>query len=225
MVVRELRLPLSERDVRELIMGDMVYVSGTVYTMRDSGYVRTLQLTEEKKELPFNVRNGAVWHAGPIVKKKNTGWEILSVGSTTSSRFTSPGSEVIRKLGVRVIIGKGSMGREAVEAMKMHAASYFATTGGAAAYYAQQIKEVVAVHWLDLGMPAAIWALKVERLGPLLVGIDSHGRSLYEALKKEVDKRMLDIYSDLGIDPARDYVWWPKRIPGLAWTEQNSKSR
>lgn len=216
MVERELRLPLSERDVRELIMGDMVYVSGTVYTMRDRGYVRTLQLTEEKKELPFDVRNGAIWHAGPIVRKKNSEWEALSVGSTTSSRFTRAGSDVIRKLGVRVIIGKGSMGPEAVEVMKAHAASYLATTGGAAAYYAQQIKEVVAVHWLDLGMPAAIWAFKVERLGPLVVGIDSHGRSLYEALGKEVDKRMLNIYSNLGIDPACDYIWWPKRIPGLA---------
>jgi fumarate hydratase subunit beta len=216
MVERELRLPVSERDVRELVMGDMVYVSGTVYTMRDRGYLRTLQLTEEKKELPFDVRNGAIWHAGPIVRKKNSEWEALSVGSTTSSRFTRPGSDVIRKLGVRVIIGKGSMGPEAVEVMKAHAASYLSTTGGAAAYYAQQIKEVVGVHWLDLGMPAAIWGFKVERLGPLVVGIDSHGRSLYEVMQREVDKRVLDLYSNLGIDPAREYVWWPKRVPGLA---------
>jgi fumarate hydratase subunit beta len=216
MVERELRLPVSERDVRELVMGDMVYVSGTVYTMRDRGYLRTLQLTEEKKELPFDVRNGAIWHAGPIVRKKNSEWEALSVGSTTSSRFTRPGSDVIRKLGVRVIIGKGSMGPEAVEVMKAHAASYLSTTGGAAAYYAQQIKEVVAVHWLDLGMPAAIWGFKVERLGPLVVGIDSHGRSLYEVMQREVDERVLNLYSNLGIDPAREYVWWPKRVPGLA---------
>jgi len=215
MVERELRLPLLEEDVRALTMGEMVYVSGAVYTMRDRGYARTLQLVEEKKQLPFDVRNGAIWHAGPIVRKKNSEWEAISVGSTSSSRFTRAGSDVIRKLGVRVIIGKGTMGPEAVEVMKSHGASYLVTTGGAASYYAQQIKDVITVHWLDLGMPAAIWAFKVERLGPLVVGIDSHGRSLYEALEKDVEKRMLDIYRNLGIDPTRDFVWWPKRIPGL----------
>ncbi len=215
MVERELRLPLTEKDVRELTMGDMVYVSGIVHTMRDRGYARTLQLVEEKKELPFDIRNGAIWHAGPIVRKKNSGWEAISVGSTSSSRFTRAGSDVIKKLGVRVIMGKGTMGAETVEAMKAHGASYLVTTGGAACYYAQQIKEVVAVYWLDLGMPAAIWVFRVQRLGPLVVGIDSHGRSLYEALEKDVDKRMPNIYSKLGIDPTRDYVWWPKRIPGL----------
>lgn len=215
MVERELRLPLSEEDVRALTMGEMVFLSGTVYTMRDRGYERTLRLVEEKKQLPFDVRNGVIWHAGPIVRKKNSGWEAISVGSTSSSRFTRAGSDVIRKLGVRVIIGKGTMGPEAVEAMKAYGAIYLVTTGGAAAYYAQQTKEVMAVHWLDLGMPAAIWVFKVERLGPLVVGIDSHGRSLYEALEEEVDKRMLNIYSNLGIDSTRDFVWWPRRIPGL----------
>lgn len=215
MIGRELRLPLLEKDIRELTIGEMIYVSGTVYTMRDRGYARTLQLVEEKKRLPFDVRNGAIWHAGPIVKKRNSEWEAVSVGSTSSSRFTRAGSDVIRKLGVRVIIGKGTMGPEAVDAMKECGASYLVTTGGAASYYAQQVKEVVTVHWLDLGMPAAIWALVVERLGPLVVGIDSRGRSLYEALEKDVDRRMLGIFSDLGIDPTRDFVWWPKRIPGL----------
>ena len=215
MVERELRLPLSEKDVRALTIGEIVYVSGTVHTMRDRGYARTLQLVEEKKQLPFDVRHGAIWHAGPIVRKENSGWEAVSVGSTSSSRFTKAGSDVIRKLGVRVIIGKGTMGPEAVEAMKAHGASYLVTTGGAASYYAQQTKEVMAVHWLDLGMPAAIWVFKVERLGPLVVGIDSQGRSLYEDLEKDVDKRMLNIYSNLGIDPTRNFVWWPKRIPGL----------
>jgi fumarate hydratase subunit beta len=211
----ELRLPVQERDIRALTIGETVYLSGTVYTMRDRGYARTLQLVKEKKKLPFDVHNGAIWHAGPIVRKKETDYEAVSVGSTSSSRFTRAGADVIRKMGVRIIIGKGTMGPETVEAMKMHGASYLVTTGGAASYYAQHIKGVVSVHWLDLGMPAAIWALKVERLGPLVVGIDSHGRSLYKTLEEHVDRRMLDIYSDLGIDSTRDYVWWPKRIPGL----------
>jgi len=87
------------------------------------------------------------------------------------------------------------------------------TTGGAAAFYSQRIRRVEDVHWLDLGMPAAVWVLTVERLGPLLVCIDSQGRSLLELVRSDAWKNVETIYEELGIDRLHEYTWWPRTIP------------
>jgi len=222
MKTRELNVPISEQTVRSLAAGDLVFVNGTIYTLRDSAYERTLTSLREGKSLPFSFKNTAIWHCGPIVRKTDSGWQVTAAGSTTSSRFTQPAAELLPKMGIRAIIGKGLMGDEILAPMRRWGACYLMTTGGAAAYYSRQIARVVDVHWLDLGMPAAVWVFSVERLGPLLVGIDSQGRSVFESVRSAAQENIAVVFEKLGIDPSHEYVWWPR--PPSRFKDRNGRS-
>ena len=205
----ELRVPLREEEIRRLKVKDAVYVTGEVLTIRDMAYERILKALESNEALPFNLQGKAIWHAGPITKQEEGKWKPVSVGSTTSSRFTGPASRLIEKMGVKTVIGKGFMGPEALRAFKKYGAVYVLTTGGTAAYYANQIPEIQAVHWLDLGMPAAVWVLRVNRLGPLIVAMDSHGKNIFDDLQFKVGGSLKQIFTNLKIDPQHKYLWWP----------------
>ena len=209
-----LTLPVSEKDVRKLKVGDQVYVTGIVNTMRDMGHRRVVEMTKKGEKLPFNLMNGAIWHCGPIVKKKNKEWKIMSAGPTSSSRFTELGAKIVRDHQVRLTIGKGNMGTPMIKALKDVGGVYLLATGGCAALYARNIVKVDAVHWLDLGMPEATWVLNVNKLGPLIVGIDSEGNSLAQTVRAKLRSRIKEIYKNENIDPSRTYVWWPKKIAG-----------
>ncbi|ASJ05326.1 FumA C-terminus/TtdB family hydratase beta subunit [Thermococcus barossii] len=167
----KLKTPLSEEDVLKLRAGDIVHLSGTIYTARDSAHRRILSLPRE--ELPFEPEGAVIYHCGPVVRKRGDGYEVVSAGPTTSARMNAYLDEILN-LGVRGIIGKGGM---EVRSFKDRAV-YFAFTGGAGSLAAKSIKRVKAVHWLDLGIPEALWVLEVEDF-PVLVAIDSHGNSLY----------------------------------------------
>jgi fumarate hydratase subunit beta len=211
---QEIRLPTYEEVVRKLRVGDIVYVSGIVHTMRDMGHRRAVEMIKRGKELPFNLENGAIWHCGPIVRRVDNSWEVVAAGPTSSSRFTELGAELVRRQRVRLTIGKGTMGKSMVDALREVGGVYLIATGGCAALYAKQVVKVENVYWLDLGMPEATWVLRVERLGPLVVGIDSHGNSLEQIVLEKVRQNVSSIYSREKIDSSRSYVWWPKKIPG-----------
>ena len=166
-----LRTPLSMEDVLGLKAGDIVYLSGEIVTARDSAHRRILSLPKE--ELPFNPEGAVIYHCGPVVRKTSGSYEIVSAGPTTSARMNRYLDGVL-DLGVRGIIGKGGMRAEYFKGR----AVYFAFTGGAGSLAAKSVKRVRAVHWLDLGIPEALWVLEVEDF-PLLVAIDAHGNSLY----------------------------------------------
>lgn len=210
MTTRELSIPISEQTVRSLTAGDVVFINGTIHTLRDSAYERTLASLREGKALPFSFKDGVIWHCGPIVRKTDSGWQVTAAGSTTSSRFTQAAAELLPKMEMRVIVGKGFMGEGIFPSLRKYGACYLMTTGGAAAYYAKQITKVMNVHWLDLGMPAAVWVFKVERFGPLLVGIDSQGCSMFESVRSIAQGNIAAIWQELGIDPLHEYVWWPR---------------
>jgi fumarate hydratase subunit beta len=209
-----INLPVSEKDVRKLKVGDHVYVNGIVHTMRDMGHRRVVELTKKGEKLPFNLKEGAIWHCGPIVKKKNRDWKIMSAGPTSSSRFTELGARIVKEHQVRLTIGKGNMGEPMVNALKETGGVYLLATGGCAALYAKNILKVDSVHWLDLGMPEATWILSVNRLGPLIVGIDSEGNSLAQIVRTKLRAKIKDIYKNENINPKRTYVWWPKKVAG-----------
>ena len=166
-----LRTPLSLEDVLGLKAGDIVYLSGKIVTARDSAHRRILSLPKEK--LPFNPEGAVIYHCGPVVRKTHGSYEIVSAGPTTSARMNRYLDGVL-DLGIRGIIGKGGMKAEPFRGR----AVYFAFTGGAGSLAAKSVKRVRAVHWLDLGIPEALWVLEVEDF-PLLVAIDAHGNSLY----------------------------------------------
>ncbi len=146
------------------------------------------------------VFNGSpLYHCGPLVKKTDGEWTVLAAGPTTSMRMESFEDEVIRNLGVRLVIGKGGMDEKTSKAMKEHGAVYGAFTGGAAVLASRFIKRVKNVEWLDLGMPEAVWTFEVDKFGPLIVCMDSCGNNLYAKVRMEAEKNKPKIISSFKV--------------------------
>lgn len=195
----KLKTPISEEDIRKLHAGDIVYLDGIVYTGRDEVHIHALEALEKGDKPPVDFERMVVYHCGPIMKKEGEEWTLVAAGPTTSSRMNSLEPEFIEKFRLAGIIGKGGMSQPTVDAMKKFGAAYFAITGGAAVLAAQGVKKVNGVHWFELGMPEAIWVLEAENLGPLTVGIDSHGNSLFADVNNSVQGRLGKIREKLGI--------------------------
>lgn len=195
--IHKLKTPLKREDIFKLRRGDIVYLSGVIYTARDKAHMRALEYANAGKKLPFNLKDGVIFHAGPIVAKNKKKWTIKAVGPTTSSRMNSLEPQMIRTYHVWGVIGKGGMNSGTVKTMKDEKAVYFAMTGGCAVSAAGNVKRVVGVEWLDLGVPEAVWILEVSELGPLVVGIDSYGRSLYDEVGRGVERNLNKILEEL----------------------------
>lgn len=203
---------LTEEIVRDLTLGDVVYYTGVVHTMRDMAHRRAMELLESGRDLPFGVCQGVVWHCAPVVSRAGDQWVVRSAGPTTSSRFTELGAALIRYLDIRLVIGKGTMGPPAAQAMAEVGCCYLSMTGGCAALYADQVHGVERVVWTDLGLPEAVWVLQVRSLGPLVVGIDSTGASLYEQMGARLAGVLPEIYARCSVEPGRAYAYLPKRV-------------
>lgn len=184
--------PLTETEVRELNVSDIVYLTGTILTARDKASARILELIKKGKDVPINLTNSVLFHAGPIVKK-NEEFELLVIGPTTSARMNKYQPDIL-KLGVRAIIGKGGMDSNTLKAMRKYGSVYLAATGGCAVVLGQKVKRIKKVYWLDLGIPDAIWELEVKDFGPLVVAMDSHGHSLYDDVKVEAEKLLASLF-------------------------------
>ena len=186
--MRKLKAPLSESTVRSLKLGEEVLVEGRVHIGRDEVHIRALEMRDKGEEVPFDLRDGVLFHCGPISRKED-GWKILAAGPTTSARMNALEPRFIREFGVRAIIGKGGMSRATLEAMRERGCVYLAFTGGAAVLAANGIMRVERVEWLDLGMPEALWVVEAEDLGPLVVAMDAHGRSLYREVEEGMRRK------------------------------------
>jgi len=199
MATYKLKTPIPEETIRNLKVNDVIYISGTMFTARDQAHRRALELHKEGKKPPIEMEGLAVFHCGPIVRKEQDKWIIVAAGPTTSTRMDLFEDEFIKNFKVRVVIGKGGMGKKTTEAMKQHGAVYGAFTGGAAVLAAKAVKNVKSVEWFDLGMPEAMWILEVEDFGPLTVAIDAHGNNLFEDVQKRVEESKQKIYQKLGV--------------------------
>lgn len=183
-----LNIPLSEKIIRELRVGEIVHITGRVFTMRDLAHDRLLYYLRNRKRLPFSLRDGVIYHCGPIMRREENGWIVASAGPTTSARMNGAEPEVIRRTGVRAIVGKGGMNGDVGMVMKERGCVYLAFTGGAAVVAARGIGKVVDVHWSDLGMAEAVWELEFRDFGPLIVAMDASGNSIYREVEKKVWK-------------------------------------
>jgi len=201
MAVYKFKTPISEEQVRKLKVNDVLYVTGTIVTARDQAHRRALDYFREGKTIPVNLDGLAVFHCGPVVAKQGDKWVAVAAGPTTSTRMDIFEDEFIKDFKVRVVIGKGGMGKRTTDAMAKYGAIYGAFTGGAAVLAAKAIKNVKSVEWLDLGMPEAMWIFEVEDFGPLAVAIDSHGNNLFTDVQKSVEENKQRIYQKLGIKP------------------------
>lgn len=186
--MRVLQAPLDEAAARSLHAGDAVLLSGVIVTARDKAHLRALSRASAGEEVP-ELQGATVYHCGPIVQERN-GYEVIAAGPTTSARMNMMGPRAVRELGIKAVIGKGGMSKETHDAMKERGCVYLAATGGAAVTLAEGVKRVLSRSWEDLGMAESVWELEVKDFGPLVVAMDSHGRSLYEETEARVNERM-----------------------------------
>ena len=184
-----LSTPVSEEDIRTLRAGDTLYLSGTMITARDEAHHRALEFAARGEAIPVEFRGKVVYHCGPLVRKEDGRWSVVSAGPTTSTRLELFEDRFIEEFQPRVVVGKGGMGPRTTQAMEKFGCVYGSFTGGAGALAAKSIKNVADVLWLDLGVPEALWVLDVEGFGPLSVTIDSHGRNLYLEVSEQVRRR------------------------------------
>lgn len=173
-----LTTPVTDDDLKDIHVGDIIYLNGHIVTCRDVAHRR---LIEQGRELPVDISGGAIFHAGPIVSKNDQGkYEMISVGPTTSMRMEKFEKEFIEKTGVKIIVGKGGMGNNTVEGCVKYKAVHCVFPAGCAVLAATQVEEIERAEWTDLGMPETLWVCRVKEFGPLIVSIDTYGENLFE---------------------------------------------
>jgi fumarate hydratase class I len=174
-----LSFPFTDQKIRSLKVGDEVLITGTLFTGRDAVH----KYLHEGGRLPagVNLKDGILYHCGPVVIKDEQGnWKCVAAGPTTSIREEPYQWQVIRDFGLRGVIGKGGMGDKTLQACLEHGCVYLHAIGGAAQVLAQCIKRVRNVHMMEqFGAPEAIWEFEVENF-PAVVTMDSHGGSLHK---------------------------------------------
>jgi fumarate hydratase class I len=172
---REIRLeaPIDEAQIRALKVGDVVLVSGRVFTGRDAVHAYLM-----KHDPPVDLRGGVLYHCGPVVAKDGSGWRITAAGPTTSIREEPYQADILDRYGVRIVIGKGGMGAKTLAGLEKSGAVYLNAIGGAAQFYAKCIERVDGVSLTEFGTPEAMWHLQVRDF-PAIVTMDAHGNSLH----------------------------------------------
>jgi fumarate hydratase class I len=173
-----LSAPLSEETVRSLKVGDVVLVRGEMYTGRDAVHAYLM-----KNPPPMDLHGAVLYHCGPVMLQQDGKWTVKAAGPTTSIREEPYQADVIKRYGVRAVIGKGGMGPKTLAALKECGAVYLNAIGGAAQYYARTVREVLGVNLIDFGIPEAMWHLRVEGF-PAIVTMDAHGNSLHADVEK-----------------------------------------
>ena len=186
-----LQAPIDEATIRSLNVGDVVLVSGRVYTGRDAVHAHLM-----KNAPPVDLRGGVLYHCGPVVKRDDgtssdarPRWTVTAAGPTTSMREEPYQSDIIGRYGLRVVMGKGGMGARTLAGLKEHGAVYLNAIGGAAQFYARCITGVDDVSLLELGTPEAMWHLQVHEF-PAIVTMDAKGNSLHQVVEQESGKRL-----------------------------------
>ena len=179
--------PLTEAQMRSLKVGDVVLITGEMFTGRDAVHAHLM-----KNPPPVDMNGAALYHCGPVMLKDGDRWTVKAAGPTTSSREEPYQADVIKRYGVRAVIGKGGMGPKTLAALKEYGAVYLNGIGGAAQYYARTVDEVLGVHLMEFGIPEAMWHLKVNGF-VAIVTMDAHGNSLHADVEQETGKALSEL--------------------------------
>jgi fumarate hydratase class I len=174
-----LKTPLRDEDIRKLRVGDVVLLDGVVFTGRDAVH----KYLHEGGELDV-IRNGVIYHCGPVVLKDGGQHRVLAAGPTTSIREEPYQADIIKKFGIKAVIGKGGMGAKTQQACKEHGCVYLHAIGGAAQIYAQCVQRVLSVRMEHFGSPEAVWEFEVKDF-PAVVTIDTHGNNLQQVVTEK----------------------------------------
>jgi fumarate hydratase class I len=170
--------PLTEAQMRALKVGDVVLVTGEMFTGRDNVHAYLM-----KNPPPVDMNGSVLYHCGPVMLKEGERWSVKAAGPTTSSREEPYQADVIKRYGVRAVIGKGGMGAKTLAALQEFGAVYLNGIGGAAQYYARTVEQVLGVHLMEFGIPEAMWHLQVKGFAAI-VTMDAHGNSLHADVEK-----------------------------------------
>jgi fumarate hydratase class I len=185
-----LKTPLTEEQVRGLKAGDIVLLSGTVFTGRDEVH----KYLHKGGELDI-IKGGVIYHCGPVILEENGTYRVVAAGPTTSIREEPYQADVIKRFGIRAVIGKGGMGPKTLQACKEHGCVYLHAIGGAAQIYAQCVERVPSVSLKQFGSPEAVWEMEVKDF-PAVVTMDSHGRSLHQEVADASKTRLAGVLSE-----------------------------
>jgi len=200
----DLKVPISEKQIRALKVGDVVSLSGVILTARDAAHKYMIdewldaepsgEEAELRKILGPLLDGGVIYHCGPVVRQDENGkWHFVAAGPTTSSREEPYEHRVIASLGVKAVIGKGGMGEKTLKACQDHGAVYLHAVGGAASLIAQRVVDVEDVYKTDFGLPEAFWRIRVEDF-QCVVTMDSHGGSLHKDVLAASQERYKEIF-------------------------------
>ena len=191
MAAHRLTFPTTEEEIRKLRAGDAVLVDGHVIGIRDRTQIR---IFDQGQAPPMDLAGAFLLHTAPGVRKVGAGkYEPVSIGTTTSARMVRFTEPLGRDYGVRAICGKGGFPDEAIEPLRKYGMVYFAIVGGAAALETTQIEEIEEVAWEEL-MPECLWKFRVRDFGPLIVGIDAHGNSVFHDVQESAKKKLEELY-------------------------------
>src|SRR5256712_164985 len=179
-----LQSPLSDEQIRSLKVGDVVLISGPVFTGRDAVHAHLM-----KHDPPVDLNGAVLYHCGPVVAKEGSGWRVTAAGPTTSIREEPYQADIIGRYGVRAVIGKGGMGAKTLAALERHGAVYHNAIGGAAQVYARTVERVDGVSLMEFGTPEAMWHLAVKDF-PAIVTMDAHGNSLHKDVEQASAKEL-----------------------------------
>jgi L(+)-tartrate dehydratase beta subunit len=195
MARHEVTFPIADpAEILKLRAGDEVTVQGHVVGIRDRTQIR---IFDEGVEPPIDLRGAFLLHTAPNVRKVEDGsYEKICIGTTTSARMARFTEPLGARYGVRAICGKGGLPDETIEPMQRLGMVYFAIVGGAAALETTQIEEIEEVAWEEL-MPECLWKFRVKDFGPLTVGIDAHGDSLYRDVQARAQERLKELVARL----------------------------
>lgn len=196
--MKDLKLPLSAEDAAALQLGEMVTVSGLIFTGRSRFHIRAA-VDDVYPPLDYGQIN-CFFHVGPVMKQTAGGWEVVSIEPTSSIRFERYGADVVRKFKLRTLIGKTTMGPRTAEALKEVGGVYLSKIGLSGNSLRKQVKKVREVYFLDeLGKTEATWVFEVENFGPFFVAIDANGQNYFEQLARDVEQTMPECLRELGV--------------------------
>ncbi len=173
-----LHTPISEEQVRQLRVGDVVIINGEMHTGRDALHKYLMD-----HDSPVDLNGAVIYHCGPVMLKNGDDWQVKAAGPTTSIREEPYQGDIIKKFGIRAVIGKGGMGKKTLQALQEHGAVYLNAIGGAAQFYAQCLPRVNGVHFMEFGIPEAMWHLETKGFAAV-VTMDAHGNSLHADIEK-----------------------------------------
>ncbi|MFD0712387.1 fumarate hydratase [Paenibacillus sp. GCM10027626] len=174
-----LNTPISEEQVRSLKVGDIVIINGEMHTGRDALHKHLMD-----HDAPVDLNGAVIYHCGPVMLQDEQGWHVKAAGPTTSIREEPYQGDIIKKFGIRAVIGKGGMGAKTLAALQEHGAVYLNAIGGAAQYYAECFKNVNSVDFMEFGIPEAMWHLQTEGFAAI-VTMDAHGNSLHADVEQD----------------------------------------